>query len=90
MSFQGLLSEQNTVATPAVIEGMFHLVSPGSTQQQSETAQDNEPAVGVSVSLRLEQQDIKMMENAPVDASSPALAGGAGGIPRQVHKYILN
>ncbi|XP_068693226.1 centrosomal protein of 120 kDa-like isoform X1 [Montipora foliosa] len=83
VSFQGLLSEQNTVATPAVIEGMFHLVSPGSTQQQSETAQDNEPAVGVSVSLRLEQQDIKMMENAPVDASSPALAGGAGGIPRQ-------
>lgn len=78
MSLQGLLSEQETLAMPAVIEGMFPLVPPGSSYQLSGAAQDTEPGVGVSVSLRLEQQNV--MGNV-ASASSPILAGGGRGIP---------
>lgn len=80
-SFQGLLSEQETLAVPAVIEGMFPLVPPGSSHQLSGAPQDTEPGVGVSVSLRLDQQDV--IGNAP-SASSPILSGGQQGIAKQV------
>jgi len=79
-SFQGLLSEQETLAVPAVIEGMFPLVPPGSSHQLTGAAQDTEPGVGVSVSLRLDQQDV--IGNVP-SASSPILSGGRQGIARQ-------
>lgn len=67
---------------PAVIEGLFPLVAPGRRRQSSATVDDSEPAVGVSVSLRLEQQDI--VGNV-ASASSPILAGGGMGILRQVN-----
>ena len=66
---------------PAVIEGLFPLVAPGRSRQSSVTVDDSEPAVGVSVSLRLEQQDIV----GNVNASSPILAGGGMGILGQVN-----
>ena len=69
VSFQGLLSEQETLASPAVIEGMFPLVAPGSSHQLLGPPQDTEPGVGVSVSLRREQPDIT--RNVP-SGSSPA------------------
>ena len=69
VSFQGLLSERETLATPAVIEGMFPLLAPGSSHQHLGPPQDTEPGVGVSVSLRCEQPDIA--RNVPT-GSSPA------------------
>ena len=69
VSFQGLLSEREMLATPAVIEGMFPLVAPGSGHQHLGPPQDTEPGVGVSVSLRCEQLDIA--RNVPI-GSSPA------------------
>lgn len=69
VSFQGLLSERETLATPAVIEGMFPLLAPGSGHQHLGPPQDTEPGVGVSVSLRCEQPDIA--RNVPT-GSSPA------------------
>ena len=82
VSFQGLLGEQETLAMPAVIEGMFPLVSPGSSHQLlSGAAQDTEPGVGVSVSLRLEQQDV--IGNAP-NASLPIFVREGRGMYRQV------
>lgn len=69
VSFQGLLSERETLAMPAVIEGMFPLVAPGSGHQHLGPPQDTEPGVGVSVSLRCEQPDIA--RNVP-SGSSPA------------------
>lgn len=69
VSFQGLLSERETLATPAVIEGMFPLLAPGSGHQHLGPPQDTEPGVGVSVSLRCEQPDIA--RNVP-SGSSPA------------------
>ena len=65
---------------PAVIEGLFPLLAPGRSRQSSGTVDDSEPAVGVSVSLRHEQQDT--VGNV-TSASSPILAGG--GIGRQVN-----
>lgn len=81
VSFQGLLGEQETLSMPAVIEGMFPLVPSGSSHQLSGAAQDTEPGVGVSLSLRLEQQDI--IGNAP-SASSPVVAREGRGMYRQV------
>ena len=69
VSFQGLLSEQEKLATPAVIEGMFPLVAPGSSHQLLGPPQDTEPGVGVSVSLRCDQPNIT--GNIP-SGSSPA------------------
>ena len=86
VSFQGLLGQQETLAIPAVIEGMFSLVPPGSSHQLSGAAQDTEPGVGVSASLRLEQQDI--IGNAP-SASSPVVAREGRGIYRQVIYYFI-
>ena len=81
VSFQGLLDDQQMLAMPAVIEGLFPLVPPGRTPQSSGAVDDSEPAVGVSVSLRLDQQDI--VGNV-ASTSSPILAGGGMGILRQV------
>lgn len=75
VSFQGLLGDQQTLAIPAVIEQLFPLLSPGRSRQSSGAVDNSEPAVGVSVSLRFEQQDI--VGNA-ASASSPILAGGGG------------
>jgi len=79
VSFQGLLSEREMLATPAVIEGMFPLVTPGSSHQLLGPPQDSEPGVGVSVSLRCEQPDIT--RNVP-SRSSPA--GG-----RDMHGQVI-
>lgn len=84
VSFQGLLSGQVTLADPAVIEGMFHLVPPGRGHQLADAPQDTEPVVGVSVSLRREQEDI--VGNHPNGVSSPFLAGEER--DRQVHILI--
>ena len=43
---------------PTVIEGEFTLLSPGHTHKLSSGFDDSEPAVGVSVSLRIEQQSV--------------------------------
>lgn len=82
VSFQGLLDDQQTLAIPAVIEGLFPLLGPGRSRQSSGAVDDSEPAVGVSVSLRFEQQDV--VGNG-ASASSPILAGGGLGIARQVN-----
>lgn len=82
VSFQGLLDEQQTPAIPAVIERLFPLLAPGRNRQSSGAVDDSEPAVGVSVSLRFEQQDIVGIV---ASASSPILAGGGVGILRQVN-----
>lgn len=71
VSFQGLLDDQQTLVIPAVIEALFPLLAPGCSGQSSGAVDDSEPAVGVSVSLRFEQQD-------DASASSPILAGGGG------------
>lgn len=78
VSFQGLLSERETLATPAVIEGMFPLLAPGSGHQHLGPPQDTEPGVGVSVSLRCEQPDIARNVRT---GSSPA---GGRDMPGQV------
>lgn len=75
VSFQGLLGEQETLALPAVIEGMFPLVPPGSSHQLFGVAQGSEPGVGVSVSLQLEDQDVI---GDALGASPPVFAGGRG------------
>lgn len=82
VSFQGLLGDQQTLAIPAVIEQLFPLLSPGRSRQSSGAVDNSEPAVGVSVSLRFEQQDI--VGNA-ASASSPILAGGWVSVLRQVN-----
>ena len=79
VSFQGLLDDQQTLAIPAVIEQLFPLLAPGRSRQSSGAVDDSEPAVGVSVSLRFEQQDI--VGNV-ASASSPILAGRGVGILR--------
>jgi len=81
VSFQGLLDAQQTPAIPAVIERLFPLLAPGRSHQSSGAVDDSEPAVGVSVSLRFEQQDI--VGNV-ASSSSPILAGGGVGILRKV------
>lgn len=86
VSFQGLLDVQQTLAMPAVIEGLFPLVAPGRTRPSSGAVDDSEPAVGVSVSLRLEQQDV--VGNV-ASASSPILAGGGMGLLRQVTNSLI-
>ena len=69
---------------PAVIEGLFPLVAPGRSRQSSGAVDDSEPAVGVSVSLKLEQQDIA---GNVTSASSPILAGrGMGGFKQASHE----
>ncbi|XP_015753947.1 PREDICTED: centrosomal protein of 120 kDa-like [Acropora digitifera] len=73
VSFQGLLTGQDTLADPAVMEGMFHLLPPGSAHQLADAPQETEPVVGVSVSLRLEQED--NVGTHPGGGSSPLLAG---------------
>ena len=82
VSFQGLLDDQQTLAIPAVIEGLFPLLAPGHSRQSSGAVDDSEPAVGVSVSLRFHQQDV--VGNV-ASASSPILAGGGVGILRQIN-----
>lgn len=81
VSFQGLLTGHDTLADPAVIEGMFHLLPPGSAHQLADAPQETEPVVGVSVSLRLEQED--NVGTHPDGGSSPLLAGVER--DRQVH-----
>lgn len=80
VSFQGLLNEQQNLASPTVIEGLFPLIAPGRSRQSSGAVDDSEPAVGVSVSLRQEQQ--KTMGNV---TSSPLPIVAAGGMGRQVN-----
>lgn len=65
-----------------MIERLFPLLAPGRNRQSSGAVDDSEPAVGVSVSLRFEQQDIVGIV---ASASSPILAGGGVGILRQVN-----
>lgn len=84
VSFQGLLTGQDTLADPVVIEGMFHLVPPGSVHQLADAPQETEPMVGVSVSLRLEQDD--NVGTHPDGGSSQFLAGVER--DRQVHILI--
>lgn len=78
VSFQGLLNEQQNLATPAVIEGLFPLIAPGHSHQSSGVVDDSEPGVGVSVSLRLEPQ-----ETIGNVASAPSPIVAAGGMGRQ-------
>ena len=80
VSFQGLLNEQQNLASPTVIEGLFPLIAPGRSRQSSGAVDDSEPAVGVSVSLRQEQQET--MGNV---TSSPSPIVAAGGMGRQVN-----
>ena len=80
VSFQGLLNEQQNLASPAVIEGLFPLIAPGHSRQSSGAVDDSKPAVGVSVSLRQEQQET--MGNV---TSSPSPIVAAGGMGRQVN-----
>lgn len=80
VSFQGLLNEQQNLASPTVIEGLFPLIAPGHSRQSSGAVDDSEPAVGVSVSLRQEQQET--MGNV---TSSPSPIVAAGGMGRQVN-----
>lgn len=80
VSFQGLLNEQQNLASPTVIEGLFPLIAPGRSHQSSGVVDDSEPAVGVSVSLRQEQQET--MGNV---TSSPSPIVAAGGMGRQVN-----
>lgn len=80
VSFQGLLNEQQNLASPTVIEGLFPLIAPGRSHQSSGAVDDSEPAVGVSVSLRQEQQET--MGNV---TSSPSPIVAAGGMGRQVN-----
>lgn len=80
VSFQGLLNEQQNLASPTVIEGLFPLIAPGCSRQSSGAVDDSEPAVGVSVSLRQEQQET--MGNV---TSSPSPIVAAGGMGRQVN-----
>ena len=81
VSFQGLLTGHDTLADPAVIEGMFHLLPPGSAHQLADAPQETEPVVGVSVSLRLAQED--NVGTHPDGGSSPLFAGVER--VRQVH-----
>ena len=60
-----------------MIEQLFPLLPPGRGRRSSGAVDDSEPAVGVSVSLRFEQQDI--VGNV-ASASSPILAGGGVGM----------
>lgn len=80
VSFQGLLNEQQNLASPTVIEGLFPLIAPGRSRQSSGAVDDSEPAVGVSVSLRQEQQETMGNVTSP---PSPIVA--AGGMGRQVN-----
>ena len=80
VSFQGLLNEQQNLASPTVIEGLFPLIAPGRSRQSSGAVDDSEPAVGVSLSLRQEQQET--MGNV---TSSPSPIVAAGGMGRQVN-----
>ena len=82
VSFQGLLDDQQTLTIPAVIEQLFPLLVPGRSHQSSGAVDDSESAVGVSVSLRYEVQDV--VGNV-ASASSPILAGGRVSILRQVN-----
>ena len=73
VSLQSLLAQdQQTLDGTAVVEGLFTLAPPN---QQQVPDDDSAPAVGVSVSLKVEQH-----EAVPAVASgtSPILAGGGG------------
>ncbi|RMX45248.1 hypothetical protein pdam_00000823 [Pocillopora damicornis] len=77
VSFQGLLNEQQNLASPTVIEGLFPLIAPGRSRQSSGAVDDSEPAVGVSVSLRQEQQEtmgnrVPEVDSLPYGSKSPA------------------